>query len=78
MILSFLLGFSQFGQFLIFGSVYMAIAYWHEKYNIKMSDFYTGLFALFYGVYGAGMANQFMGDIGKAQSAQNESVESSK
>ena len=70
LMLSFLMSFSQFAQFLLFGVVYIAFAYWHSKYNISISDFYTGVFALFYGVFGAGMANQFLGDIGKAQAAK--------
>ena len=67
--LSFLLGVSQFGQFFVFAAVFYAAAYWKDKYNLKMDEFFTSLFALFFGVYGAGMANQFMGDLGKAKKA---------
>lgn len=65
-----LLGVSQLGLFMIYGTVYIAFAYWHEKYHISTKDFYTGIFSLFFGVYGAGMANQLMGDVGKAQAAK--------
>jgi hypothetical protein len=67
--LSLLLGFSQFGQFFVFAAVFYAAAYWKDKYNLKMDEFFISLFALFFGVYGAGMANQFMGDLGKAKKA---------
>ena len=67
--LSLLLGISQFGQFFLFAAVFYASAYWKDKYNMQMDELFISLFALFFGVYGAGMANQFMGDIGKARNA---------
>lgn len=70
LLVSLLLGISQFGQFLIFGTVFLAFAYWQRKYNIDVKDFFTSVFSLFFGVYGAGMANQFLGDIGAAQASK--------
>ena len=67
--LSILLGISQFGQFIVFAIIFYAAGVWREKYNLDMGDMFTAIFSLIFGVYGAGMANQFIGDIGKAQKA---------
>ena len=67
--LSILLGFSQFGQFIVFAIVFYASGVWREKYNLDMEKLFTAIFALIFGVYGAGMANQFIGDVGKARKA---------
>ena len=69
LLLSLLLGVSQFGQFLLFAAVFYATAFWKDKYHIQMDELFISLFALFFGVYGAGLANQFIGDIGKARKA---------
>lgn len=67
--ISILLGVSQFGQFIVFAIIFYASGVWREKYNLDMEKMFTAIFALIFGVYGAGMANQFIGDIGKAQAA---------
>jgi ATP-binding cassette subfamily B (MDR/TAP) protein 1 len=67
--LSILLGFSQFGQFIVFAIIFYAAGVWRQKYNLDMEKLFTAIFSLIFGVYGAGMANQFIGDIGKAKKA---------
>ena len=66
---SFLLGVSQFGQFVVFGLIFYAAAVWRINYNLDMEKLFTAIFALIFGVYGAGMANHFVGDVGKMQIA---------
>ena len=65
--LSIMLGVSQFGQFIVFAIIFYAAGVWRQKYDLDMEKLFTAIFALIFGVYGAGMANQFIGDIGKAQ-----------
>ena len=67
--MSILLGISQFGQFIVFAIIFYAAGVWREKYGLNMADLFIAIFALIFGVYGAGMANQFIGDVGKAQKA---------
>ena len=67
--LSIMLGISQFGQFIVFALIFYAAGVWREKYGLDMMKLFTAIFSLIFGVYGAGMANQFIGDIGKAQNA---------
>ena len=68
-LISFLLALSQFGQFFILASVFYKTAYWKDEYDLHMDKMYMSLFAMFYGIYGAGMANHFLGDFGKAKKA---------
>jgi ATP-binding cassette subfamily B (MDR/TAP) protein 1 len=67
--LSIMLGVSQFGQFIVFAIIFYAAGVWREKYGLDMMKLFTAIFSLIFGVYGAGMANQFIGDVGKAQAA---------
>ena len=67
--MSILLGVSQFGQFIVFAIIFYAAGVWRQKYGLDMADLFIAIFALIFGVYGAGMANQFIGDVGKAQKA---------
>ena len=69
--LGIVLGISQFGQFAVFAATFYFAGVWREKYNLNMEKIMTALFSLMFGVYGAGMANQFIGDIGKAKLATN-------
>ena len=70
--LSIALGFSQFGQFSVFAATFYFAGVWRQKYDLNMEKIMTALFSLIFGVYGAGMANQFIGDIGKAKLAANQ------
>lgn len=67
--LSFCLGVSQFGTYFLFAAVFYAAGHWIEKYHLDMSRLFMALFALFFGVMGASMANQFLGDLGKSKQA---------
>ena len=67
--LSIVLGVSQFGQFIVFAVVFYAAGFWRMEYNLGILEVFTALFALIFGIYGAGMANQLVGDISKAKAA---------
>lgn len=70
-ILSIALGISQFGQFAVFAATFYFAGVWRQNHDLNMEKVMTALFSLIFGVYGAGMANQFIGDIGKAKLAAN-------
>lgn len=71
-IMGLLMGFSQFGQFIVFALVFYYAGVWREKYDLNMQNVFIAIFALIFGVYGAGMANQFLGDMKVAKvSAEN-------
>lgn len=71
LVFSFLLGLSQFGQYFMFAAVFYAAGHWIVDYDLDMQRLFMALFALFFGVMGASMANQFLSDLGKAnQSSQ--------
>lgn len=65
----FLFGFSQFSQFLIYAVIFRVGAKFQVDYGLDMKEFFIALFAIIFGGYGAGMANQFLGGIGEAKGA---------
>ena len=66
---SFLFGVSQFGQFLIFGVVFRVGVQFQIDYNLNNNDLFVSMFAIIFGGFGAGMANQFIGGIGEAKAS---------
>lgn len=69
-------------QFVIYAIVFLVGAYLVRNGTINFSDLMVCQFSILFGAYGAGMANQYMGDIGKAKNAakkiQEEIYETSK
>jgi len=65
----FLFGFSQFSQFLIYAVIFRVGAKFQTEYGLNMKEFFVALFAIIFGGYGAGMANQFLGGLGEAKGA---------
>lgn len=39
------------------------------KYNLSNADLFVSMFAIIFGGFGAGMANQFIGGLGEAKAA---------
>lgn len=64
---AFLLAFSQFGMFLVYAVLFYLGAVFVRYSGDKYLDMMTCMFAVIFGAYGAGMANQFLGNLTEAR-----------
>ena len=64
-----LLAFSQFIQFVVYGLLFYVGAIFVRDNGLSFTNLMIAMFGLMFGAYGAGMANQFMGNIGAAQAS---------
>lgn len=66
---AFLLGFSQFGMFFVYALLFFIGAVFRKKNGLSYQDLMIAMFSVIFGSYGAGMANQFLGNLPAAQRA---------
>jgi ATP-binding cassette subfamily B (MDR/TAP) protein 1 len=67
--ISFLFGFSQFTQFLVYAILFRVGAKFQVDYGLTMRDFFIAMFCIMFGAMGTGMASQFMSTAGEAKIA---------
>lgn len=68
-------GLGQASMFVVYAAVFYAGAIFTYKYDLSFQDMFRALFGIIFAGFGAGMAQQFMPDMGAAQKAANEIYE---
>ena len=59
----------QFGMFAVYALTFYAGSEFVTKYGLRFEDLFTALFAIIFAAFGAGMSQQFAGNVGEAQMA---------
>lgn len=61
-----LYGFGQSAMFIVYAGMFYAGALFTTRYGLSFRDLFRALFAIIFAAYGAGMAQQFLPDMGSA------------
>ena len=56
-------------QFIVYAVVFWVGAVFVKDFGLTFDNLMAAIFSLLFGAFGAGMANQFMGDTGKAKAS---------
>ena len=67
--ISILIAFSQFAQFEVYAILFYSGATFVRDYGLTFTNLMVSIFSLMFGAYGAGVANQYMGNIAKARAS---------
>lgn len=68
-VVSIIYGIGQFGMFAVYALTFYAGSEFTIKYGLSFKDLFRALFAIIFAAFGAGMSQQFAGNIGAAQTA---------